>query len=70
MREGKANNLLAAISADARIPLDAAALAALIKDPIEFTGDARQQITRVIKRVETITKTNATAAKYKPGSIR
>jgi adenylosuccinate lyase len=70
MRESKANNLLAAIGADSRIPLDAAALAALIKDPIEFTGDARQQITRVIKRIESITKTNATAAKYKPGSIR
>jgi adenylosuccinate lyase len=70
MREGKANNLLAAIAADSRIPLDAAALAALIKDPIEFTGDARQQITRVVKRVEAITKTNATAATYKPGSIR
>jgi adenylosuccinate lyase len=70
MREGKANNLFAAIGADSRIPLDAAGLAALIKDPIEFTGDARQQITRVIKRIEAITKTNATAAKYKPGSIR
>jgi adenylosuccinate lyase len=70
MREGKANILLAAIGADSRIPLDAAALSALIKDPIEFTGDARQQITRVIKRIEAITKTNASAAKYKPGSIR
>jgi len=70
MREGKANNLIAAIGADSRIPLDAAALYALIKDPIEFTGDARQQITRVIKRIEAITKTNASAAKYKPGSIR
>ena len=70
MREGKANNLFAAIGADSRIPLDAAALAALIKDPIEFTGDARQQITRVVKRIEVITKTNASAAKYKPGSIR
>jgi adenylosuccinate lyase len=70
MREGQANNLLAAIGADSRIPLDAAALAALIKDPIEFTGDARQQISRVIKRIEAITKTNASAANYKPGSIR
>jgi len=70
MREGKANNLLAAIGADSRIPLDAKALAALIKDPIEFTGDARQQISRVIKRIEVITKSNTTAAKYKPGSIR
>ena len=70
MREGKAKNLLEAIGADSRIPLDTAALAALIKDPIEFTGDARQQISRVIKRIEVITKSNTTAAKYKPGSIR
>jgi adenylosuccinate lyase len=70
MREGQANNLLAVIGADSRIPLDAAALAALIKDPIEFTADARQQISRVIKRIEAITKTNASAANYKPGSIR
>jgi len=70
MREGKANNLFAAIGADSRIPLDAAALAALIKNPIEFTGDARQQIARVVNRIEVITKRNKTAAQYKPGSIR
>ena len=70
MREGKANNLLAAIGADSRIPLDAAALAALIEDPIEFTGDARQQIARVVNRIEAITSAHSAAAQYKPGSIR
>jgi len=70
MREGKANNLLAAIGADSRIPLDVAALNALIKDPIEFTGDARQQIARVVNRIDAITSAHSAAAQYKPGSIR
>jgi adenylosuccinate lyase len=70
MREGKANNLIAAIGADSRIPLDAAALGALIKDPIEFTGDARQQIARVVNRIDAITSVHSAAAQYKPGSIR
>ena len=70
MREGKANNLLAAIGADSRIPLDAPALAALIKNPIEFTGDARQQIARVVNRIDAITSAHSAAAQYKPGSIR
>ena len=70
MREGKANNLIAAIAADSRIPLDAAALAVLIKDPIEFTGDARQQIARVVNRIDAITSAHSAAAQYKPGSIR
>ena len=70
MREGKANNLIAAIASDARIPLDAAALTALIKDPIEFTGDARQQIARVVNRIDAITSAHSAAAQYKPGSIR
>jgi len=70
MHEGKANNLIAAIGADSRIPLDAAALSALIKDPIEFTGDARQQIARVVNRIDAITSAHSAAAQYKPGSIR
>ena len=70
MREGQANSMLDALAADARIPLDAAALAALIKDPIECTGDARQQIARVVNRIDAITSAHSAAAQYKPGSIR
>ena len=70
MREGQANNLLEALAADTRIPFDRAALDALIGDPIDFTGDARDQVTRVIARIEVITKKFSTAATYKPGSIR
>ncbi len=70
MREGKANNLLEALAADSRIPFDRAALDALIGNPLDFTGDAREQVSRVIARIETITNKFSLAATYKPGSIR
>ena len=70
MREGKANTLLDALSGDDRLPLDRAALDALISEPIEFTGDARQQIARVVARIDAITSAHPAAAQYKPHSIR
>lgn len=70
MREGKTNSLLKALGDDPRFPLDQDDLENLISDPIEFTGDARQQIRRVIKRIEKITSANPAASQYVPGSIR
>lgn len=70
MREGRKNNLLDALADDPRIPLDHSALRTLIKDPIEFTGDARHQVARVVHRIEAITAAHPAAAQYKPGSIR
>ena len=70
MREGKSNNFLDAISQDNRIPFDRAALDALIGNPLEFTGDARQQVARVVSRIEAISSAHPAAAQYKPGSIR
>jgi adenylosuccinate lyase len=70
MRKGKANTLLDALAADSRIPLDRKALDALISKPIEFTGDARQQIARVVDRIDAITSAHPAAAQYKPHSIR
>lgn len=70
MREGKANTLLDALAADTRLPLDRKALDALISQPIEFTGDARQQIARVVDRIDAITSAHPAAAQYKPRSIR
>ena len=70
MREGKANTLLDSIAADDRLPLDRKALDALISQPIEFTGDARQQIARVVDRIDAITSAHPAAAQYKPHSIR
>jgi adenylosuccinate lyase len=70
MREGQANSMLDALAADARIPLDRSALDQLISAPLEFTGDARQHIARVVSRIEAITSAHPAAAQYKPGSIR
>ncbi len=70
MRQGQPNTLLDALAADSRIPLDKSALDQLISAPLEFTGDARQQIARVIARIETITSAHPTAAAYSPGAIR
>ena len=70
MREGKPNNLLDALANDSRIPLDRTALQSLIGNPLEFTGDARQQVARVVDRIGAITSAHPAAAQYKPHSIR
>ena len=70
MREGKANTLLDDLANDKGLPLDRAALEKLINTPLEFTGDARQHIARVVSRIEAITSAHPAAAQYKPGSIR
>jgi adenylosuccinate lyase len=70
MREGKANSLLDDLAADARIPLDKVALTKLISAPLEFSGDARAQIARVLARIEVITAAHPAAAQYSPGAIR
>ncbi|MDP1721526.1 MAG: adenylosuccinate lyase [Candidatus Nanopelagicaceae bacterium] len=70
MRAGKPNVLLTALAEDPRIPLDEESLAALISNPIEFTGDARAQVARVVKRIELITTVHSDAANYRPGAIR
>ncbi|MEY4973026.1 MAG: hypothetical protein RL399_983 [Actinomycetota bacterium] len=70
MREGRENNLLEALSLDERIPFNRAELEALIGAPIDFTGDAREQVARVVAKVEAIVKRHPEAATYQPGSIR
>ena len=70
MRNGQANNFLDALSADSRVPFNRAELDALIGNPLEFTGDARQQVARVVSRIDAITSAHPAAAKYKPQQIR
>ena len=70
IREGKPNTMIQALADDARLSLDRKALDALLASPLEFTGEAREQTTRVIHRIEAITKAHPTAAKYRPGAIR
>lgn len=70
MREGKPNNLLAALAEDSRIPFSLAELDALIGAPLDFVGDAKAQVSQVISQVEVLIKKFPDAATYSPGSIR
>jgi adenylosuccinate lyase len=70
MREGKQNNFLDTIAEDSRIPLTRSELDALIGNPLDFSGDARPQVSRVVSRIEKITSAHPAAAQYKPHSIR
>jgi len=70
MREGKENTLLADLAADDRLPLNRPMLDGLISDPIEFSGDAREQVARVVTRIGVVTSAHLAAAKYTPASIR
>jgi adenylosuccinate lyase len=70
MRQGRTDNdLFDRLSADPRLDLDRAAFAALVRDPIEFTGAARSQIRAVVRRVEAVVARHPGAAAYRPGSI-
>jgi adenylosuccinate lyase len=70
LREGQEHNdLLARLSADERIPLDAAALDSLLAEKITFTGVAGAQVAAVAKRIDEVTSRYATAAAYSPAEI-
>jgi adenylosuccinate lyase len=70
MREGLKNTLLDDLAQDNRIPFDRAELDKLISKPIEFTGEAREQISRVVARISAVTAAHPAAAKYTPHLIR
>ena len=70
IRQGLPNSMIDAIAADPRIPLNKAQLEALLSSPLEFTGDAMAQTTRVINRIAAIASVHPEAAKYRPASIR
>jgi adenylosuccinate lyase len=70
MREGEADNdLLDRLAGDSRLPLTREQLEALIAEPMEFTGAARDQVARVAERVQAIAESHPAAAAYSPGSI-
>jgi adenylosuccinate lyase len=70
MREGLKNTLLDDLAQDNRLPFDRAELDKLMSKPIEFTGEAREQISRVVARISAVTAAHPAAAKYTPHSIR
>ena len=70
IREGKTNTFFDELAADSRIPLDRSALDQLIGQPLEFAGDAQQQVSRVVSRVNAITSQFKEASQYAAESIR
>ncbi|GAA4992176.1 hypothetical protein GCM10025734_19980 [Kitasatospora paranensis] len=70
MREGaRENALLGRLADDERIPLDRAALDALLADRLSFTGAAGAQVAEIVRRIEAVADAHPAAAKYAPGDI-
>lgn len=71
MREQGAadNDLVARLAADERIPLDGAALDALLADRLGFVGAAPRQVDRFVARVEEVVARHPGAATYRPADI-
>ncbi|HEY0903191.1 MAG TPA: adenylosuccinate lyase [Marmoricola sp.] len=70
MRQGRADNdLFDRLAVDERLGLTRDQIAALVADPIEFTGAAVGQVRAVVRRVEEVVATDPQAAAYSPGAI-
>ena len=71
MREQGAdrNELLDRLAADPRLGLTATDLAALVAEPVTFTGAAAAQVADVVQRVLEVVAAHPVAAAYVPGQI-
>jgi adenylosuccinate lyase len=63
------NDLFDRLAADPRIPLDRAALDAVLADRLSFTGLAGAQVSDVVDRVAKVLARFGSAADYQPGPI-
>jgi len=71
MRESASgeNDLMARLAADPRLGLTEEELAALVSEPLSFTGAAASQVRGVADRVQGIVERFPDAASYRPGEI-
>ncbi len=71
MREKGAagNDLLDRLAADERLRLTPADVAALVAEPLSFTGAAADQVDAVVRRIEQVVATDPEAAAYHPAPI-
>ena len=69
-QNGQPVSLISDIAADSRIPLDQAALDALLKKSSEFIGDAPAQCARINARITEAIAPFAGAKSYRPTEIR
>jgi adenylosuccinate lyase len=63
------NDLVERLGRDERFPLSESQIAALLTEPLDFVGDARRQVRRVVDRVETVVRRFPDAAAYQPEPI-
>jgi len=66
---GDGNAVLDRLAADARLGIDRKDLEALISQPLEFTGAARDQVAAVAEKVSKLIATSPEAATYRPEPI-
>ena len=64
-----AGNQAQLVAADDRLPLDRAALDALLADPGVFVGTAGSQVQAVVERIGEVVAARPTAAAYDPEPI-
>ena len=71
MREtgAEGNDLLERLAADTRLGLNERDLAALVAEPITFTGAARAQVAVILDRIATLVAADPDAAGYVPAPI-
>ncbi len=71
MREQGAehNDLFERLAGDPRLGLSAAELAALVADPLTFTGAAAAQVAEVVRRIDEVARLHPGAAAYVPAPI-
>ncbi|HYI61953.1 MAG TPA: adenylosuccinate lyase [Acidimicrobiales bacterium] len=71
MREKGAerNDLLDRLAGDERLGLDAAAIAGIVADPLEFVGRAPAQTAAFVAEVDRLVAADPDAADYRPGAI-
>jgi adenylosuccinate lyase len=70
MRAGAAaNDLYDRLAADPRLGLTRAQLAAVVVDPLELTGSARDQVDAIAARVAQLAARHPEGAAYTPGSV-
>jgi adenylosuccinate lyase len=63
------SDLLDRLAGDPRLGLTRAELAAVVDDPLAFTGAARDQVDAVVRRVESVVARHPEAAAYRPDGI-
>ena len=68
-RGAERNELLERLSADPRLGLTADDLAALVAEPVTFTGAAAAQVAEVVRRVAEVVAEHSVAAGYVPDGI-